>query len=96
LKAKKQNVLSFKQESKALRMNSCIELQIRNYGITHGVKGMNWNGRDGDMYDLIDIDGVKVATNYVKLMFPKDYQEIGFLGRLMTKAHYLLRRLLFE
>jgi hypothetical protein len=54
LKAKKRNLMSFKQESKGLRI-----------------------GRQGDMYDLVGVDGVKISTNRVKLMFPKDYQEIG-------------------
>jgi hypothetical protein len=80
--------MSFKQESKGLRMNGCIDFQVRN-GITNGIKGTNWNGRQGDMYDLVDVDGVKVSTNRVKLMFPKDYQEIGHEDFLSTLLELL-------
>jgi hypothetical protein len=60
-----------------MRMNSCLDHHCKSFGVQSDMKSMNWNGNFGNLYDLIDIQGVKVATNQRNLIFPKDYQEIA-------------------
>jgi hypothetical protein len=75
LKSKHQGTITLQQESKAIRLNRCLDIVNRMGGAVTGVKSMNWCGYTGTMYDLIQYKGVTVATNKVNLLYPQDYQQ---------------------
>jgi hypothetical protein len=96
MKAGNQGTIALQQESKAMRINMCLDIVNRQGGTVTGVKPMNWCGYTGAMYDLIQYKGVTVATNQVNLLYPQDYQEFQgdafkntVLAMFENRAHVL-------